>query len=129
MRKKVLFIEDESDQVVLLKIRFESAGYDFFYSLTGAEGIKKAEEVNPDIILLDLNLPQMNGLEVLKALKSSTPLKKIPVYVITARSDKNLREECKKAGALDIIFKPYDSKELLEKIQKSLEEIYSSHPA
>ena len=113
MSKKILLIEDEADQIVLMKKRFEAAGYEFFYALDGIEGLKKAKEVCPDVILLDLNIPEMNGFEVLKALKADERLKKIPVYVITARADKHLGENCIQFGAVDIIFKPYDSHELL----------------
>lgn len=117
MAKKILFIEDESDQVMLLKMRFEAAGYEFFYALNGAEGLQQAEKVMPDFILLDLNMPQMSGFEVLKVLRVHAQLKKIPVCVITARSDRYLEEDCKEAGAVGVIFKPYDSKELLETIK------------
>lgn len=120
MAKKILLIEDETDQVVLMRKRFESCGYDFFYALDGVDGLKKAEEIVPDLILLDLNLPQMSGFDVLKNLQRHSELKKIPVFVITARADKYLGENCRKSGAEEVIFKPYDSRELLDLIKKRI---------
>jgi CheY-like chemotaxis protein len=118
MGKKILLIEDESDQVMLLKNRFEASGYEFFYALNGFEGLKQIKEIKPDIVLLDLNMPQMNGFEVLKKIHADEELKKIPVFIITAKVEKNIEEKCRQAGAVDIVFKPYDSKELMIKIKK-----------
>src|SRR5665647_1191048 len=109
MGKTILFIENESDQVMLMKKRFEASGYEFVYALDGREGLEKAKSAHPDIILLDLNLIEMSGFEVLKALQANSTLKKIPVYIITARMEPHLIEYCQKLGATEIIFKPYDS--------------------
>ena len=114
--KKVLLIEDEQDQITMIEARMESCGYQFVAAHDGEEGIKKAYEEMPDIILLDIVMPKVNGYEVCAHLKSDLKTSKIPIIVITASGVKRLEEKCIALGVEEIIRKPYDSRYLEERI-------------
>ncbi len=105
MKPRVLFIEDDRDQVNLYKIKFELEGFDFFYAYEGAGGVAAAKDKNPGIIFLDILMPDENGLEVLKKLKNDPETKKIPTVLFTNLSDKNSREEGIKMGAVGYLVK------------------------
>ncbi|MGD0336034.1 MAG: response regulator [Candidatus Omnitrophota bacterium] len=116
-KKKILFIEDESDQVMLVKTRLESNGFDCISAIDGEEGLKKADSELPDLVLLDLLMPKIDGYEVCKRMKANPKTKDIPIIVITAAGGAiEVEAKCRACGADDIIFKPYESKELIEKI-------------
>ena len=118
MAKKILFIEDEPDQVMLVKTRLESYGYSMDSAADGEEGLKKAVLSKPDLVLLDVILPKINGFEVCKRLKKDQSTKNMPVVIITATGEKDASHKAFAAGADDFISKPYDSSELVAKIKK-----------
>ena len=118
MAKKILFIEDEPDQITLIRARIEASGYDFDSAMDGIEGLKKVEETKPDIVLLDLILPKLNGFEVCRKMKQNPETKGIPVIVLTAIGIKDAEERCRGCGADSFFKKPYDSKALMEEIKK-----------
>ncbi len=118
MAKKILFIEDEPDQVMVIKTRLEANGYDVVTANDGLTGLKYATEESPDLILLDIIMPGMDGVEVAKRLKADEETKDIPIIVITASGEKAMEERCIKAGCEGVMRKPYDSKKLLEDIKK-----------
>jgi DNA-binding response OmpR family regulator len=117
---KILFIEDNDQIVKLYKGMFTDAGYDVVVATTGNAGVDMANNVRPDVIILDIMLPGgMNGFDVLEKLKKDNELKNIPVLVLT-----NLDSEekvAKEIGATDYIVKSHvDPKDVLEKIKKVL---------
>jgi len=114
--KKILFIEDEEDQILMIKTRMEASGYVFVSALNGEEGLKKVRTEKPDLILLDIVMPKMNGYEVCRHLKKDPETCDIPVIVVTASGVKDLEERCVAAGIQEIIRKPYESSYLLERI-------------
>jgi Response regulator containing CheY-like receiver, AAA-type ATPase, and DNA-binding domains len=103
MKPRVLFIEDDRDQVSLYKIKFELEGFDFLNAGNGTEGMAMAKEKEPGLIFLDILLPDQNGLEVLKKLKKDAGTKEIPTVLFTNLSNK--REEGIKLGAIDYLVK------------------------
>jgi len=117
MGKKILFIEDEADQVMLVQTRLEANGFDVDSAGDGEEGLKKANEVKPDLIILDLFIPKLSGYEVCKQLKADPETKDIPIIVMTASGERDLEEKCQAHGADEMFRKPYDSRELVEKIR------------
>jgi DNA-binding response OmpR family regulator len=119
-KKRVLFIEDESELLDLMKIRLEANGYEMESALDGEEGLEKARSLMPELVLLDIQLPRLNGLKVCKSIKSDPATKKIPVIIISASIVKDLWPRSKKAGADDVISKPFDADELLMKIKKHI---------
>ena len=117
--KKIIVVDDEPDVIYSIK---EGLGNDF--EITGADSGKKLfqtlETCNPDLVLLDIMMPDMNGWQVLKRLKENEKLKNIPVIIISARKDKT----AKKAGnfyAEDYIEKPFTINDVKESINKILE--------
>jgi len=114
--KKILFVEDEGDQVMMVKTRLESCGYKVVVAFDGEEGIKKVKEEKPDLVLLDIVMPKMNGYQVCDYLKNDSETCNIPVIVITASGVKNLEERCVALGVQEIIKKPYESSFLAERI-------------
>ena len=114
--KKILFIEDEEGQVMMVKTRVEACGYAFVAAFDGKEGIKKVYEEKPDLILLDIVMPKMNGYEVCDHLKRDPKTADIPIIVVTASGLKDLEERCVALGVEEIIRKPYESSFLAERI-------------
>ena len=103
MKPRVLFIEDDRDQISLYKTKFELEGFDFLCAGSGTEGLAIAKEKPPGLIFLDILLPDENGLEVLKKLKKDEDTKGIPTVLFTNLSNK--REEGMKLGAIDYLVK------------------------
>jgi two-component system alkaline phosphatase synthesis response regulator PhoP len=121
MAKKILVIEDEAAQVLLLRSRLEARGYQVMSAMNGRDGLRKALEERPDLILLDIVVPDMNGLVVCERIKQTRDIQHIPVILVTASGMKSLEERCKVFGADDCLIKPYQLTELLGKIQALLE--------
>lgn len=116
MAKRILIVDDEPDLVETLKFRLEGQGYEIAIAYDGQDGLNKARSVRPDLILLDLMLPKLDGYKVAKMLKFDAKYKSIPIIMLTARvqeADEKLGYEC---GADAYITKPFDAKMLLEKI-------------
>ena len=118
MAKKILFIEDEPDQVVLVRARFEAGGYEFHSAPDGEKGLGKAQSLKPDLILLDVILPKIDGFEVCKRLKKNAQTKNIPVIILTAVGMKDAEKKAAECGAAAFFKKPYDSKELVKKVKE-----------
>jgi DNA-binding response OmpR family regulator len=121
MAKKILIIEDEKDIMDLVVIRLKHAGYEVIPAYDAEEGLIYLKKNIPDLIILDLFLPKMQGEEFCKKLQADKQLKKIPVIIFTAGSfdsmpPKKLKDLC----AVDCIFKPYTANEMLKKIKKQI---------
>lgn len=113
-RKRVLVVDDEPDIVMLIKSRLEANGYEVVSAYNGKDGIEKAEESQPSLILLDLMMPVMDGYEAGQKLKENPKTKDIPIILFTAAS----AEEVAKKGAetidaIDYVVKPFDDAALL----------------
>ena len=121
---KILVVEDEKKLLEMYVARLEKAGYDVVGVLTGQEGLEKAQQEKPDLIVLDILMPGLTGYDVLKKLKVNSRTKDIKVLVF---SNLGQDEEIKKGldlGANDYIIKTnYTPKDLLDKIEKILKEI------
>ncbi|MFC1666765.1 PleD family two-component system response regulator [Candidatus Omnitrophota bacterium] len=114
MATKILLVDDETDLTEITKIRLESRGFEIKCAYDGLDAFKKAKEMKPDIILLDLFLPVMHGYEVCKKLKEDNELKDIPVILFSAGG--KTAKEVKDVGAVDFISKPVEIEELVSKI-------------
>ena len=119
--KKILIIDDEEEFVTFLKTNLELRGdYEIIFALEGPEGIRIAEKDKPDLILLDIAMPRMDGFEVLKRLRGSKNTKSIPVIMVTARSDDGAMMSALKLHDDGYIIKPVKIEELEEKIAEAL---------
>lgn len=120
--KKVMIIEDNKDIQEIYKHSFEKAGYEVILEDNGFDGINNVAEKMPDVILLDLMMPKMDGFQFLKLMKSN-PLLAIPVVVCSNISDNEVNARVMDAGAAAIILKvDYSGKQLVEKVGHLLEE-------
>ncbi|MDO8528071.1 MAG: response regulator [Deltaproteobacteria bacterium] len=120
-KKTILLVDDEKDLSEELGIRLKASGYSVLVAYNGPKGIERAMQEKPDLILLDVIMPKMNGYQVCHDLKNDPKTKSIPVILLTAKtqeSDKTWGKEC---GADEYITKPYEIYSLLSKIKALLE--------
>ncbi|MBI4711191.1 MAG: response regulator [Candidatus Omnitrophica bacterium] len=120
-KKKILFIDDEPDQIMMISLRLKKNGYAVISAMDGEQGLKKASEEKPDLILLDVLMPGIDGLEVCRRLRKDPATKHIPIVATTAAGADDIELQCRAAGADDCVRKPYDSPDLLTKIRQLLE--------
>lgn len=112
-RKKVLIVDDSDVNLRLISILLKNNGFHYELAHNGIEALEKTKEFPPDLIMLDIMMPEMDGYEVCRRLKADPSTQNIPVIMVTALSDKDSRIEGLKAGANDFITKPFDSAELM----------------
>jgi len=117
--RKILIIDDEFPVGYLIKINLEAEGYEAILALSGEEALEKARTSAPDLITLDVLMPEMDGFEVLEALKRDEALNSIPVMMISVINGIRKKRGIQ-MGAVDYLFKPIDFDNLLNKI-RSLE--------
>ncbi len=118
MAKKILIVDDEPDILRATTVRLMSFGYEVITAIDGKECIALVQSDMPDMILLDLRLPFMNGDEICVKLKADEKLKHIPVIIFTASSDITTSNKVKESGADGYLIKPFDPGELLRIIKK-----------
>src|SRR3989338_7292720 len=119
-KKKILYIEDETDQRDIVKTIIEANGFEVIEAQDGEMGLKMAFDEKPHLILLDLTMPKVHGMVVLKRLKADAETKNIPVFILTASGEKDSEEKCRMAGADEFLRKPFDSHELMKRIDQQL---------
>jgi len=115
-KKKILYIEDNEDALSLMKNFLESLDYDMSGARTGKKGIEKAREINPDVIFVDIKLPDTDGFELCRMLKTNPATKRIPVMLVSAMDSMETTEKGFAAGAMDVFTKPVNFKRLKEKL-------------
>ena len=120
MSKRILIIEDELDLIQALKLRLEANGYEISEALDGQEGLNKAREEKPDLVILDIRLPKLDGFKVCRMLKFDEKYQKIPIIMLTARIQQADIQQGIEAGADAYITKPYKAADLLKKIKELL---------
>jgi len=119
MAKRILVVDDEPDIMDVATVRLKHLGYEIIPAIDAEEAVAILENVIPDLILLDLLLPKMQGDELCRKLKSDNRYKNIPVVLFTASAVRiNFPGQIKEIGADDCIMKPFESKELLDKVKK-----------
>ena len=116
--KKILVVEDDLVSQRVVSARLEINGYDVITAQDGEEGLKKAKEESPDLLILDLMMPKMTGYEVCRMLKFDDKYKDIPIIVLSALERQDEREKAVKAGADAVFVKPFDLELLLVKIRE-----------
>lgn len=120
IKNKILLVDDEEDILALVRVRLEANNYEVITAKDGQEGLNLARSIKPDLIVLDLMLPKIDGYKVCRILKFDSRYKDIPIILFTARS----KEEDKKTGFITgadaYITKPFEPKTLLSKIKELL---------
>lgn len=120
MSKKILIVDDEENIVEMLKLRLESAGFEVITASDGHEGLERARSERPDLILMDVMMPKMDGYQACRMLKFDDQFKDIPIIMLTARAQESDVKTGKDTGADAYITKPFDQKELIGKINELL---------
>lgn len=116
MSKKILIIDDEEDLLFLVSFRLKSKGYEVITASNGLIGVEKAMRENPDLILLDVMMPGIDGYQVAKKLRSENV--KIPIIFLTGTVDPIKKPEVIKELGENYMLKPFEPDELIEKIEK-----------
>lgn len=120
-KKRILIVDDEEDIVSVLRFRLEANNYAVLSALDGQEGLNKARAEKPDLIILDLMLPKLDGYKVCRMLKFDESYKNIPIIMFTAKAQKKDEELGMEMGANAYIAKPFEPEVLLAKIKELLE--------
>ena len=120
-KKKILIVDDERDIIKALTIRLQSKGYEVFGAFGGAQGIFMANKEIPDLIILDIRMPDVDGFSVFETLKQSDRTSRIPIIFLTGSPDKDADARTMGLGARFYIKKPYDPEELLDAVKRALE--------
>jgi len=119
---KILYVEDNDDNVYVVKSRLTRAGFTILIAADGAQGVAMASTEQPDLILMDLSLPVLDGWEATRRIKAAPETKHIPVVALTAHAMAGDREKALAAGCNDFDTKPIELPRLLQKIRALLPE-------
>lgn len=114
---KILYVEDNDDNIYVLKRRLIRAGHEVVIAMDGAQGVAMAGSEKPDLILMDLSLPVLNGWDATRQLKADEATRHIPVIALTAHAMAGARETALEAGCDDFDTKPVELPRLMAKIQ------------
>ncbi len=117
MPKKILIIEDEADITQLLVHYFNKEGYHTCVASTGLQGLKLARMENPALVILDLMLPELDGFEICKNLRSDPKTSHLPIIILTAKSEESDKVLGLELGADDYVTKPFSPKELVARVR------------
>jgi len=117
MRKKILIVEDNSDLLAVLRLSLKQAGFAVATATDGIEALKKARSISPDLILLDLVLPELDGFAVCETLRKDAATAAVPVIVLTGLTSEFTRYAGMESGASDYVTKPISPAELVSKIK------------
>jgi CheY-like chemotaxis protein len=120
-RPVLLLVDDDAFERKLAGEILRAKPYDLVFATSGAEALGLLRKKRPDLILMDMVMPEINGLETLRRLKATPQFADIPVMMITGQSEKSVVVECLKAGAVDFVVKPFDREVFLKKVAKFLE--------
>ena len=116
----ILVIEDYSDSRTLLSSLLRGKGYKVVEASDGREGLLQANRVTPDLILMDLAMPRMDGVEATRQLRQRHTLSQIPIFVISAYATSDVKQDALAAGCTEVFPKPFDVESLLSKIKQTL---------
>jgi len=119
--KKILIADDEPDYVKIVALRLRKSGYHIIVATNGEEALACARTANPDLILLDIRLPKMDGFEVCRRVKKDPLLSRIPVLFASAHVSDNVRETVFRCGGEGYLEKPFENEVMLDSIHRILD--------
>jgi CheY-like chemotaxis protein len=121
----ILLAEDNETNIIMTRDMLQRKGYQVSIARNGLEAIARAREIHPDIILMDIQMPELDGLETTRRIRAEASLAHIPIIALTALAMPGDRERCLAAGANDYLCKPVSLQELLKVIETQLQEVAS----
>lgn len=121
MAKKILVIDDEEKIRKILTIHLAGAGYEVVAAKNGFEALRDMDRIQPHLVITDIVMPKVSGLEFGQALRNKAETRGVPFIIISAHSDPEIVEAARKLGAAKFIAKPFEMKVLLEAVRKVLE--------
>jgi DNA-binding response OmpR family regulator len=124
-KKRILVVDDELDMLMVIKLRLEASGYKVITAADGLEGLNLARKEIPDLIILDIMLPKMNGYKVSRFLKFDEKFKCIPIIMLTALSRDQDRSTGVETGADAYLTKPFESEQLIATVRGFLSDSYN----
>lgn len=116
----ILVVEDEPDTTLVLKDRLEMEGYRVVTAVDGVAALERLKETKPALILMDVMMPRMNGYQACRKIKNEAEWSKIPIILLTAKSQESDKFWGKESGCDDYVTKPFEMDEIVEKIKKYL---------
>jgi len=116
-KPRILIVDDETDLLTVLRMGLEAEGYEVLTATDGEQGLAMARQSLPDLMLLDLMLPRMDGYKVCRALKFDERYRRIPIFILSARTGDTDRRLALELGADEYHTKPYDMRALLERVR------------
>ncbi len=119
-KSRILVVEDNQDNMTLIVDVLNSLEYDVLQATDGVRGVEMAQKLVPDLVLMDLSLPKMDGWTATRTIKAQEPLNHIPIIALTAHAMKGDRERALEAGCDDYISKPINLQELASKLDEYL---------
>ena len=128
MAKKILIVDDEEYIVELLRINLKKQGYEPICAYSGTEALEQAQKMRPDLILLDIMMPDMDGLETCRKLREDRMMKKVPIIILSAKSEETDKVIGLGVGADDYVTKPFGIRELMARISALLRRIEPDIP-
>lgn len=128
MAKKILIVDDEEYIVELLRINLKKQGYEPICAYSGTEALEQAQKMRPDLILLDIMMPDMDGLETCRKLREDRMMKKVPIIILSAKSEETDKVIGLGVGADDYMTKPFGIRELMARISALLRRIEPDIP-
>ena len=120
MTKRILIVEDQEDNRIILRRLLSKAGYDLIEAMNGEDGVALALSMRPDLILMDIQLPVMDGYEATRRIKSNVELKSIPVIAVTSYALSGDEAKARAAGCDAYVAKPFSPRQLLAKVREYL---------
>lgn len=120
MKKKILIVEDSKNIMLMVEKLLTQKGFEVIKAADGVDAMMKVFDKEPDLILLDIVVPKLNGYLVCKGIKSNDKVSKIPVIAMSAKAQDDDMQKAIEAGVSDFLTKPFTPRELLEKINKHM---------
>ncbi len=120
MSKRILVVEDQEDNRAILRDLLQSVGYELIEAVNGEEALSMAVKHKPDLILMDIQLPVVDGYEATRRIKAEPALRGIPVIAVTSYALSGDEEKAREAGCDDYVTKPFSPRDLLAKVQAYL---------
>ncbi len=118
LKKKILFVDDSGSIRTLVRMILENAGYEVIAGEDGTDALPHLNGQHIDLVITDLHMPKMNGLELIKEIRKRQEYKYVPILFLTTETKPELKQEAKAAGATGWITKPFDKEKLLKIIKK-----------